>query len=147
MARDEASARRLHPLLRDAARTRPILFVRDDELPLLYAAARLVIVPSRLEGFGLQGLEALASGGAVLATPIPAHQEVLGDAAAYSKSPSREDLAAAISALWADDTRLFDLSRQGPARAALFTWENSARRTLELYRRTVASRSPASRFL
>lgn len=146
-ARDDAAARRLQPLLRGASRTRALVPVRDDELPLLYAAARLVIAPSRLEGFGLQGLEALASGGAVLATPIPAHREVLGDAAAYSKSTSAEDLAAAISSLWADDTRLRDLASKGPARAALFPWERSARRTLELYRRVAARRSPASRVL
>jgi glycosyltransferase involved in cell wall biosynthesis len=142
-ARDEAAARRLRPLLRGASRTRALVPVRDDELPLLYAAARVVIAPSRLEGFGLQGLEALASGGAVLASPIPAHREILGDAAAYSKSTSTEDVAAALSILWADDTRLRDLRSRGPARAALFPWDRSAQRTLELYRRVARHRSPA----
>ncbi|HET9886598.1 MAG TPA: glycosyltransferase, partial [bacterium] len=126
---------------------RALVPVRDDELPLLYAAARVVIAPSRLEGFGLQGLEALASGGAVLATPIAAHREILGDAAAYSKSTSTEDLAAALSMLWADDTRLSDLRSRGPARAALFPWERSAQRTLELYRRAARAHSPAASVL
>jgi glycosyltransferase involved in cell wall biosynthesis len=146
-ARDEAAARRMEPILRGASRTKALVPVRDDELPLLYAAARLVIAPSRLEGFGLQGLEALASGSAVLATPIPAHREILGDAAAYSKSTSTEDLAGSIAALWADETHLRDLRARGPVQAALFPWERSARRTLQLYREVALQRSPTAAVL
>jgi glycosyltransferase involved in cell wall biosynthesis len=88
-----------------------------------------------VEGFGLQGLEALASGATVLASPIPAHHEILGDAAAYSASCSSDDLARALAELWNDESRRGSLAARGPQRAALFPWDVLGDKTLELYRR------------
>ena len=57
--------------------------VNDTLRDTLFARASAVLCPSRLEGFGLVGLEALAVGGFVVASGIPAHREVLGMAASY----------------------------------------------------------------
>ncbi|MBZ0269342.1 glycosyltransferase family 4 protein, partial [bacterium] len=83
-ARDRNAGAHLAPFLA-TGRMRLAEAVPDDELPLLYAAARLVLCPSLEEGFGLPGLEAAACGAAVLASPIPAHREVLGEAAAFAE--------------------------------------------------------------
>jgi glycosyltransferase involved in cell wall biosynthesis len=106
--------------------------VSDDELPRLYAAARIVLVPSLHEGFGLPGLEAAACGAAVLATDIPAHREVLAGAA---ELVAPEDIAPALRALWRDDDTRRSLAERGPRRAAEFRWDRTARLTLDGYRR------------
>ncbi|MBK8460504.1 MAG: glycosyltransferase family 4 protein [Micropruina sp.] len=63
-------------------------FVSDEELDQLYRAARVVVFPSRFEGFGLPMMEALARGTAVLASDIPALREVGGRRADYVSRPT-----------------------------------------------------------
>ncbi|MFN8176609.1 MAG: glycosyltransferase family 1 protein [bacterium] len=144
-ARDDEAARRLAPFVRGVPRARLLAPVPDAHLPGLYAAARVVLVPSRREGFGLPGLEAAACGAAVLASPIAAHREVLGDAAAYAATPSVDDLAEALRALASDAARRAALARAGPARAALFPWRELAARTLAVWRSVLDPRAPGSR--
>lgn len=147
-ARDEAAAAALRPLLygpdgRNAAgptatdidRVRVLMGVSDDDLPRLYAAAQLVLCPSLAEGFGLAPLEAAASGAAVLASDIPAHREVLGDAAAFVAAPGgAREIAASLRDLVPDGPRRRDLSRRGPELAAVHSWSCAAGRTLDAYR-------------
>jgi glycosyltransferase involved in cell wall biosynthesis len=103
-------------------------YVEKAELAELYRSAVCLVVPSRYEGFGLPVLEALASGTPVVAAPDPALAEVAGDAAVYAE---RSDLPGAI--LHALDKRV-ELRAAGFARAAQFSWDESARRTVEVYR-------------
>ena len=103
-------------------------YVEKDELAELYRGAVCLVVPSRYEGFGLPVLEALASGTPVVAAPDPALAEVAGDAAVYAE---RSDLPGAI--LHALDRRE-ELRADGLARAAQFSWDEAARRTVEVYR-------------
>lgn len=58
-------------------------FVGDDELDRLYRRAAALLYPSRMEGFGLPPLEALARGTVPVVSDIPVHREVLGEAAHY----------------------------------------------------------------
>ena len=62
-------------------------FVTVDELADLYAAASVVALPSLYEGFGLPLLEAMQCGAPAVASSIPAHREVGGDAALYVDHP------------------------------------------------------------
>jgi alpha-1,3-rhamnosyl/mannosyltransferase len=134
-ARDPAARARLEPF--DAA-AGPGLRIQaaasDEELAFLYASARIVLVPSLYEGFGLPGLEALACGAPVLATDIPAHREVLGDAAEYAGPGDAPSLARALRRLWSDPERRRELRERGPERAATFSWRTTAERTLDVYR-------------
>ena len=57
--------------------------VQPSQMRLLYAAAEAVVCPSVSEGFDLPGVEALRCGGAVAASDIPVHREILGEAALY----------------------------------------------------------------
>jgi alpha-1,3-rhamnosyl/mannosyltransferase len=107
-------------------------YVDGDELAGLYRRAAALVFPSRYEGFGLPVLEALASGTPVVATEDPAVREVAGDAAVYA--PAAELGAAAERAL-ADRERLV---AAGLERVRLFSWEASARRTLDVYRELLA---------
>jgi len=99
-------------------------YVEKGELAELYRRAAAVLLPSRFEGFGLPALEAMACGTPVVVSDDPALREVAGDAAAVSVADAlenREQLRAA-----------------GLARAKLFSWEETARRTADVYRRVLA---------
>jgi len=70
--------------------------VPSGELRLLYKHARATVCPSFGEGFDFAGIEAMKSGGAVVASDIGVHREVYGDAAEFFNPYSGEDLRQAI---------------------------------------------------
>ncbi len=97
--------------------------VSDEELAALYAGARMVLVPSREEGFGLPVLEAFARGVPVVASDIPALREVSGGLATLVPVDDVDGWRHAVRAVW-------DSPGDAGARrrwAARFTWERSAR--------------------
>jgi glycosyltransferase involved in cell wall biosynthesis len=103
-------------------------YVPKTELAQLYRGAAVLVLPSRYEGFGLPVVEAMASGTPVVAAPDEALREVAGDAAVFAEPA---DLGRAVRAAIDDRERLV---AAGLERARLFTWEETARRTLEVYR-------------
>lgn len=108
----------------------------DARLRSLYAGADVVVHPSAAEGFGLPPLEALACGARVLASDIAPHREVLGDAArfvALDAAAIARELAAAWDGEAVRDAR-FPAAQQRLDHSATFTWERTARGTLDAYR-------------
>lgn len=106
-----------------------------EELPYLYNLARLLVFPSLFEGFGIPLVEAMACGCPVLCADATSLPEVAGDAGELFDPGSSEDLAAKIWSLWHDDCRLQEMKQRGLERAGNFTWDETARRTLQVYRR------------
>jgi glycosyltransferase involved in cell wall biosynthesis len=96
-----------------------------------YRAAEAFAYPSLAEGFGLPVAEAMACGTPVVASDIAALREVAGDAALFAPPQDSEALARAIERVLEDESTRQRLRAAGPERAALFTWEESAERTLE----------------
>lgn len=133
-ARDESAAHELAPRLESLPQAKLLTPVADVELPLLYAAAQLVLVPSHYEGFGLPGLEAMACGAPVVASGIAAHREVLGHGAHLAASSEPQALATALREVWANPLWRRELAARGPERARAFSWETTARLTLAAYR-------------
>jgi glycosyltransferase involved in cell wall biosynthesis len=105
--------------------------VPQEELAALYRGAACLVFPSRYEGFGLPVLEAMASGTPVVATAAGALPEVAGDAAILVEERNPVGLAGGIERALADRERLRAV---GLERAARFSWADTARRTLEVYR-------------
>ncbi|HZQ16113.1 MAG TPA: glycosyltransferase family 1 protein [Gaiellaceae bacterium] len=103
-------------------------YVAKDELARLYRRAAAVVVPSRYEGFGLPVVEAMASGTPVVTTADAALREVAGDAALYA---DRAGLGQAVLRAVAERDRLVAAGLQ---RAERFSWAETARATLAVYR-------------
>jgi glycosyltransferase involved in cell wall biosynthesis len=106
-------------------------YVEHEGLAALYRGADCLVFPSRYEGFGLPVLEAMASGTPVVATTAGAVPEVAGDAAILVEPGDPEALADGIRLALADRERLV---AAGFERAKQFSWAETARRTLAVYR-------------
>lgn len=106
-------------------------FIKEEELPYLYAGADVFIFPSRYEGFGLPPLEAMACGTPVLSSDAASMPEVLGEAAAYFESGNAEHLKEKIMALEDTDER-DQMTARGKAQAKKYSWEKEAEKLILL---------------
>jgi alpha-1,3-rhamnosyl/mannosyltransferase len=112
----------------------------DEDLRAVYTGATSLVYPSLYEGFGLPLLEAMACSCPVICSNTASMPEVAGDAALFI-DPYNKDHLGSDSLAHAIDTMVHDseLRRsfiaKGMARAALFTWEKTARRTIDIFQR------------
>ncbi|HXY53893.1 MAG TPA: glycosyltransferase family 1 protein [Nitrospirota bacterium] len=108
-----------------------------EELPYLYNLARALVFPSLFEGFGIPLVEAMACGCPIACSNTTSIPEVVGDAGVFFDPTSPEDMADKIWQLWKDDERLKEMRKRGLERAKLFSWDETARKTIETYRKTI----------
>jgi glycosyltransferase involved in cell wall biosynthesis len=133
------------PLMRELALQGPGEIVMtgritDDELDALYRAADAFVYPSLFEGFGLPVLEAMVRGVPTITSTTSSLPEVAGDAALGVDPRSIRDLARTIERVVTDVGLADDLARRGRARAERFTWDETARLTLEVYEDVVGAK-------
>jgi glycosyltransferase involved in cell wall biosynthesis len=119
-------------------------YVPDDELAAVYRLAGVCVYPSLYEGFGIPPLEAMMCGTPVVASNAASIPEVVGDAALLVDPYSVDEIAQALARLLTDDTLRRELIARGHTRARCFSWEETARRTLEAFAQAVR-RGPAAR--
>jgi alpha-1,3-rhamnosyl/mannosyltransferase len=120
--------------LERAGRVRSLGYVPDELRPVLLTGARAFVFPSLYEGFGLPPLEAMACGTPVLTSNVSSLPEVVGDAALFVSPDDVDALATALARLWSDETLRAELRARGLAQARQFSWERTARLTLDVYR-------------
>jgi len=109
-------------------------YVYDKDLPYVYSQAGLFVFLSEFEGFGLPVLEAMACGVPVLTTDKTSLPEVAGEDALYVHNLSAYEIATKIEALLFNQELRSLLVTKGRQRASMFTWEKTAKLTLEIYR-------------
>jgi glycosyltransferase involved in cell wall biosynthesis len=119
-----------HP---DVPWCREIGFVSDGDLAALYRHAVAVVVPSHYEGFGLPVLEAMQSGAAVVCARTSSLPEVAGAAAAFVDPDDESGLVETLRRLLDDRPYRDALVLAGRARVAEFSWDDTARATLEVF--------------
>lgn len=117
--------------------------VSHAELDALYRAARVLVMPSLSEGFGLPVLEAMARGTPVVCSNSGALPEIADDAALMHEPLDEATLAQHIRALWYDTALHDEYARRGKERAQMFSWEHAARETIEIYCEAAGMRVPA----
>jgi len=126
-----------------AAGVRYLGAVDRQDVPALYQQALALVYPSSYEGFGLPILEAMAAGTPVLCSRLTSIPEVAGDAALYLEELSMDEIAERMMALASDEVLRRRLIEAGRKRAQAFRWEDTARKTAEIYA-SVAERPAAA---
>jgi glycosyltransferase involved in cell wall biosynthesis len=125
------------PLVRQLGLDDHVYFVGDvpdRDLPSLYAASALYVLPSLHEGFGIPCLEAMACGTPVIATRVGALPEIVGDAGWVVDDPMDHiALAAAIERVIGDARLRQQMIERGFKHASMFSWKRSAQQMLNIY--------------
>ncbi|MBI5647483.1 MAG: glycosyltransferase family 4 protein [Ignavibacteriae bacterium] len=112
-------------------------YLEESELSSLLAHATALVFPSLYEGFGVPPLDAMAHGVPVLSSGRASLPEVTGDAALEADPENEEQFSAAMRRIASDDTLRVTLAARGRTRAAAFTWQAAAARTVDVYRRAL----------
>jgi glycosyltransferase involved in cell wall biosynthesis len=116
--------------MKDAIRS--LGFIDTKDLPALYNGAEVLTLPALYEGFGLPPLEAMACGIPVVVSNVSSMPEVVGDAGILVDPNSIESIAEGILNVLMDKNLQNELSKKGIERARQFTWDETARKTLEV---------------
>ena len=108
--------------------------VTDEEIPVLYRQAMLMVYVSEFEGFGLPVIEAMAMGCPVLTSNVSCLPETGSDAAIYCNPSDPEEIGQSMSRILNESKLTDTLSVNGKNRALLFSGENASLALLEVYK-------------
>jgi len=111
-------------------------YVPNDVLRSAYGKASLFVFPSLVEGFGLPILEAMSHGVPVITSNCGAMAEIAGGAALLVDPYDIDEIAEAMHKVLTDENLGKDLIKKGLERAGQFSWERTARETLDVYEKT-----------
>ncbi len=113
-------------------------WVDADEMSELYSTATALAMPSVEDGFSLPALEAMMVGLPVIISDIPVYREVVGDVAVFLDPNDLGTIAKAMRTAATDPDLMAQLTERGYDRAAQFSWERTAKGTLETFERALA---------
>jgi glycosyltransferase involved in cell wall biosynthesis len=108
-------------------------YVSEELLAWLYASARCFLYPTLYEGFGFPVLEAMACGTPVITSDCTSVPEVAGDAAMLVDPTSEKSIGDALVRLLQDEPLRRELIQRGKAQARKFGWQETVRKTLDVY--------------
>lgn len=110
-------------------------YVPDEDLPAIYSGAKVFVLLSLYEGFGLPLIEAMACGTPIIASNRSCFPEIVGDYNRLVEPYDLNDIAIKISELVNNKKYYSKVVEAGKNRAKLFKWRNSAKKTLNLFNR------------
>ncbi|MGG6270194.1 glycosyltransferase family 4 protein [Leptolyngbya sp. AN03gr2] len=113
---------------------RHLSYLPDDQVAQFYQEADVFVYPSHYEGFGMPVLEAMTLGAPVVTSNSSSLPEVAGDAAILVDPNNVEQLAESILKVIRDRQFRSSLVQKGREQAKLFSWEKTAKKTLNAYR-------------
>lgn len=122
-----------------SSRIRLTGFLPDSQLKWLYQHAEAYVFPSLSEGFGFPGLEAMVHGCPVVSSKATCLPEVYGNAAHYFDPTDEVAMAEAITDVLQNKDLRRQLISRGRAKAAQYSWEHTARQTLNIYEASLSS--------
>lgn len=109
-------------------------YVTDEQLVALYMGAKVFVMPSFEEGFGIPLLEAMALGTPVVSSDAASLKEIGGDGALYFDPNNLVEMENKIKEVLNNEKLRIELVNKGKERIKEFSWENLARSTLEVYK-------------
>lgn len=112
-------------------------YLEDAEVAALMNAATAFLFPSWYEGFGIPNIEAMHCGTPLVVSDIPAHREVIGDAAIFVTSSEPELWVRAMKQIAEDASFRERLIEKGSVRSALYDWNKTAAETWAVLRSLV----------
>lgn len=112
-------------------------YVLDADLPAIYSAADVLVMPSVYEGFGLPVLEAMACGTPVASSSASSLPEVGGDAARYFDPMNVDEMVETLRRVLSDEELREGMSATGLKQAKKFSWERAACETMAVYERVL----------
>ncbi len=113
-------------------------YLAKEDLVAIFCGAEMLIFPSYYEGFGLPVLEAMSLGVPVVCSNKASIPEVAGEAAVFFDPYSIEDMAEKIGVVLEDTSLRSELTRKGHLNIRRFSWLETARETLKVYREVVS---------
>jgi glycosyltransferase involved in cell wall biosynthesis len=108
-------------------------FVSDEDLATVYRCAKVLVMPSIYEGFGLPVLEAMRLGTPVICARASSLPEVAGDAALWVDGEDDGALATSIGRVLSDERLSASMRAASLAQARKFSWDETARRTIAAF--------------
>lgn len=115
-------------------------FVEENDLVDLYNIAKVFIMPSLYEGFGLPVLEAMQSGCPVITTQEGSLKEVAGQAAHFVDPYSISSITDGIKAVYFSKNLQEALRKEGSKQAEKFSWKKTAEQTLKVYEKVFSKK-------
>ena len=109
-------------------------FVDDCDVSKLYSLALALVHPSKMEGFGLTGLEAMSVGLPVISSNTSCLPEVYGDAAMFFNPDSTDELVGCLDRLIKDPQLREELSEKGYLQSRKYSWEKMGEETVDVYK-------------
>lgn len=135
---DWHGAQEVHKVAAESTFSSDILltgYVHGNDLPNLYCGAEMLVFPSLFEGFGLPILEAMACGVPVACSNLSSMPEISGGAAVLFDPLDVDSIAKGLWSVLSSEDKRIALGRDGLERAGDFSWEKTARKTLEVIRK------------
>lgn len=116
-------------------------FIQEKDLNVLYHLCAVFVNLSLDEGFNIPLLEAASAAAPILASLIPVHQEILGDAALYTDPLNQYEIALNLKKMLSSRSLKTTLGKKAQKIAQTFSWEKSAQAHLKIYQKVVTNKA------